>query len=404
MEQMTRPDGKRRRRLGLVLLIHFTFAFVLMIPQVLLPFWKESFDLSSTAATVLGSVFFVAYGVTAIPQSFLLVRIGLKPFTLWASLLILLSSIAFVLRPTFGLGLVTFFVMGIGVTALQMAGSLVVKQLDDDPQKYSRNYSLVLVIIGVGGLSGGLIIGTIVNRLQLPWTTLYYLFAALAGLLGLVAVFTPLSERPDNRATAVSGLRAYREVMANPGLRRYVLGIFIYLGVEIGVATWISTFLITEFQVDKVDAAAVVSLYWLMQTIGRLLGGFILHYFRPAKVLAVFALGCAVSLALAVLAPTAALVSTGFGLVGFFTSIMYPVLFAAGMSQAGRGHENVAAGVLSSAVIGGAIAPPLIGLLGQGIGSLRLSLALIVVGSLVYIGTVGIRGLLYGGKQSAPVH
>jgi FHS family L-fucose permease-like MFS transporter len=393
VKQKKQTYQNRRRLLTLVLLIHFTFAFVLMIPQVLLPFWQESFNLSSTVAAVLGSVFFIAYGLTAVPQSFLLARIRLKPFTLWASMLILVSSIVFVIRPTYELGLITFFFMGIGVTALQMAGSLVVKQLDDDPQKYSRNYSLVLVIIGVGGLSGGLLIGAIVDQLQLHWSTLYYLFAALAGFLALMTLFTPLSGETAEKETTTTNLKAYRAIFTDPRLARYTLGIFIYLGVEIGVATWITTFLITEFQVEKVAAAATVSLYWLMQTIGRLLGGVILNYIRPAKLLAVFAAGCAVALVMALLAPTPILATIGFGLVGFSTSIMYPVLFAAGMSQVDRSQENVAAGVLSAAVIGGAVTPPLIGVLSQATGSLHISLAMVIITSLGYIGVLAIRSI-----------
>jgi MFS transporter, FHS family, L-fucose permease len=386
---MITDNGRRRPQyLGLALLIHFTFALVLMIPQVLLPFWQESFQLSKTAASVLGALFFLAYGLTAIPQSLLLDRVGLKRFTLAASLLIALSSIVFVARPSFALGLVTFFMMGIGVTALQIAGSLVVKQLDSDPQKYSRNYSLILVVIGVGGLSGGLLIGVIVNRLQLPWTMLYYLFAGLAFCLALLTARTHFPARP---ATAVTSLRAYRVMAANRNLVRYAAGIFVYLGVEIGIATWIVTFLTTQFQIGKVEAAAVVSLYWLMQTIGRLLGGILLHYVSPGKALALFAVGCGGSLLLALGGGSVIRASAGFALAGFFTPIMYPVLFAAGLRQVERAYENVAAGILSSAVVGGAVVPPLIALLSQATGSLRLSLALVVILSLMYISYLGLQ-------------
>ncbi|MCP4358559.1 MAG: sugar MFS transporter [Chloroflexi bacterium] len=121
----------------------------------------------------------------------------------------------------------------------------------------------------------------------------------LLALLTAVVRFSHRSVAGTETAVSTPNRKAYLSAMTNPNLLRYTVDIFIYLGVEIGIATWITTYLMARFHIGIAEAAAIVSLYWLVQTVGRLSGGFILNRFQWAVVLAVFALGCGLSLVIA---------------------------------------------------------------------------------------------------------
>ncbi|HBH18618.1 MAG TPA: hypothetical protein DDX14_06750, partial [Cyanobacteria bacterium UBA9579] len=147
--------GLKIQLLLLLLMNYFTFALITNIPGVLLPFWKEDFVLSSTMVSFLGSAFFLAYGLTSLPQGFLHDQIGSKKTFLWAVSLVLIGSTMFAVMPRYEVGLISLFVIGIGVTALQLVGNLLVKKVDNDPSKYSRNLTLAQVFCGIGGAGGG---------------------------------------------------------------------------------------------------------------------------------------------------------------------------------------------------------------------------------------------------------
>jgi FHS family L-fucose permease-like MFS transporter len=385
-------NKSRLQLLSLLLLNYFTFALITNIPGVLLPFWKDDFHLSSTVISLLGAVFFLAYGLTSLPQGFLLDNIGNKKFFLWGIGLVIAGCSAFAFKPVYIVGLVSLFVIGVGVTALQLVGNLLVKKIDEDPSKYSRNLTLAQVFCGIGGAGGGFLIGYLINTLGLQWRSIYYIFTGLALLVGILALITSIPESKEEADYTKPSNEDYFKLAQNPLMLLYALGIFIYVGIEVGVATWISTFLVDKFAIVKVEAAKVVSIYWILQSVGRFTGGFVLNYLAAPKALVVYALGCLASLLIAVLVPAAPVASIAFIAVGFFTSIMFPTIFSLAVNSFGKSQEGTVAGILCTAIVGGAVTTPVIGLISD---ATTLTNGLVVAGtvSFLYIAFLGIKSL-----------
>jgi fucose permease len=388
---MTRKN--RFQLLYLILLTYFTTVFITYIPGVLLPFWKEDFALSNSVLGLLGATFFLAYGLTSLPQGYFLDRIGNKKFFLWASACLFAGSLIFAFFPVYRIGLISLFIIGLGLTAFQIVGNLLVKKIDDDPEKYSRNLTMAQIVQGLGGLTGGMIIGFLVNTLGWQWTSLYYIFAVMSVMLAVSALLIRIPEskpvaKSDTSKTKEDG---YLKLLKSPVALMFALGIFVYVGIEHGVATWVSSYLIGTFDMVKTNAAKVVSLYWFVQSIGRFTGVFVLNRTRPSKALAIYAVGCILSLAVAVTAPTMSLAIVGFALVGFFTSIMFPTIFSLAINSFSPRQEGTVAGILCTAIIGGAVIPPLIGFLGDVTGYLGLGMLGLGILCFSYIMFVGIQ-------------
>ena len=199
---MTRKN--RFQLLYLILLTYFTTVFITYIPGVLLPFWREDFGLTNTVVSFLGATFFLAYGLTSLPQGYFLDRIGNKKFFLWASACLFVGSLIFAFFPVYRIGLFSLFIIGIGLTAFQIVGNLLVKKIDDDPEKYSRNLTMAQVVQGLGGLAGGIIIGFIINTLGWQWMSLYYIFAIMAAMLAVSAFFIKIPEAKEQPAPVQS--------------------------------------------------------------------------------------------------------------------------------------------------------------------------------------------------------
>lgn len=143
------------------------------------------------------------------------------------------------------------------------------------------------------------------------------------------------------------------------------------------------------------QAGYLLMLYWGGAMVGRFLGIGVLRRFRPGRVLALNAIGSVVLLLFSV--NTGGYVAAGSLLaVGLMNSIMFPVIFTLAVAGLGR-HTEDASGLLSAAIVGGAVIPPLFGLIadshlgGGGVHAWRLAFALPVL-CYAYILWYGLRG------------
>ena len=387
-------ETKRKTNIQLLALLclnYFTYSLITNIPGVLLPYWKDSFHLSSMVLTFLGSVFFMAYGLTSFPQGILLDKYGNKKMFLFGIGLVFLGSILFAIFPEYIVGLFSLFVIGIGVTALQMVSNLLVKEIDEDETKYSRNLTLTQIFCGVGGLGGGFLIGFLIKDLGFHWQSIYYVFSILAMI---VAVWVFLTNIPEAHAShdEKPSMKDYVNLIKNPLMVMFAMGIFVYVGIEVGVATWISTFLVDKFDMMKNTAAMVVGLYWGFLALGRFTGGILLNYLNTSKALVLYAVGAFLSLTCAVIIPDKMISAICFIMVGFFASIMFPSIFSLCVNSFDKKEEGAVAGILCTTIVGGAVTAPVIGFLGA-LTSLPVALIIVGILSFGYIGLIGVKTL-----------
>ena len=387
-------ETKRKTNIPLLALLclnYFTFSLITNIPGVLLPYWKDSFHLSSMVLTFLGSVFFMAYGLTSFPQGILLDKFGNKKMFLFGIGLVFLGSILFAIIPEYIVGLFSLFIIGIGVTTLQMVSNLLVKGIDEDETKYSRNLTLTQIFVGVGGLGGGFLIGFLIRNLGFHWQSIYYVFSVLAMIVAVWVFLTNIPEVHEKHGEKPSA-KDYLNLVKNPLMIMFAMGIFVYVGIEVGVATWISTFLVDKFEMLKSSAAMVVGLYWGFLAVGRFTGGILLNYLNTSKALLLYAIGAFVALVFAVVVPDKMVSAACFILVGFFLSIMFPSIFSLCVNSFDKKEEGAVAGILCTTIVGGALTAPIIGFLDK---LTSLPVALIIVGliSFGYIGLIGVKTL-----------
>jgi fucose permease len=178
------------------------------------------------------------------------------------------------------------------------------------------------------------------------------------------------------------GLQAYRELIGDRSVRLFFLGIIAYVGTEQSLANWMSQFLSTYHHFDPAkDGAHAVSLFWGLMSIGCVLGLVLLKLLDAKVVLAAFTLLAFVSVGLA-LYGSAQTSLIAFPMSGFFLSVMYSIIFSFGLNSVSRYHGAMS-GILCTGILGGAIVPLLVGLLGDWFG-LRIGL-LSVFATLGYI-------------------
>lgn len=398
-----------RRSIGMVALVMLTFFVISLITNVIgaiNPDVGQSFGLSLTFVGLLAFAFFVAYGVMSIPSGLLVERFREKPVMMAAFGLALAGALLISLLPSYPVFLLSLFLIGAGFAALQVVINPLLRAAGGE-EHYAFNsvlaqlifggasflspflYSYFVRNIGKTGAEGKPLIGLMSKLVRpgLSWVSVYWVFAVI--LLVMVAViaaarFPVVVRKDDEKAGAWA---THKALFKNRTVLLFFLGIFAYVGTEQGVSFWISKFLKTYHGYDpQTVGAARVAWFWLLMTIGGVLGLVLLKFLDSRKVLLGFTVAALVFLTLALFGP-GPLALVMFPALGFAASVMWPVIFSLALNSVSSHHGSFA-GILCTGIIGGALLPPLIGFLG-GLVGLRQGMFVLYL-TLGYILSIGL--------------
>jgi len=403
------PAPASRRSPGLVALVMLTFFVISLVTNVIgaiNPDVGQSFGLSLGLVSLLAFAFFVAYGVMSIPSGMLVERFREKPVMLAAFGLALSGALLISLAPAFPVFLLSLFLIGAGFAALQVVINPLLR-VSGGEEHYAFNsvaaqlifggasflspflYSYFVRNVGRPGAEAKPLVGLMTRLVRpgLSWDSVYWVFAAiLAVMVAVVAAarFPVVERKDDERAGAWA---AHKALFRNRTVVLFFLGIFAYVGTEQGVSFWISKFLETYHGYDpQTVGAARVAWFWLLMTVGGVLGLVLLKVLDSRKVLLGFTAAALVFLTLALFGP-GPLALVMFPAMGFAASVMWPVIFSLALNSVDRHHGSFA-GILCTGIIGGALLPPVIGFLG-GLVGLRPGMLVLYL-TLGYILSIGL--------------
>ena len=370
---------------ALVFLIFFAISLLTNILGPLIPDMIRTFALSLGMAGFLPFAFFVAYGVMSIPSGMLVERYREKAVIAAAFAVAFAGSLAFALVPRFAVGLPSLFLIGIGMAMLQVAINPLLRVAGGE--KHFAFFSVAAqLVFGLASFLSPHVYTYLVTRRGLPWSSLYWVFtvvtAAMAAVV-LAARFPRVERTAEERPGAWA---THRALLQNPHVLLYALGIFCYVGAEQGVANWISQFLSSYHGFDpQTVGATAVGRFWLLMTIGCLLGMVLLKLMDSRTVLKGAAVLSMASLGVAQFGP-ATVSLYAFPFVGFCLSVMWSIIFALALNSVAEHHGSFS-GILCTAIVGGAIAPLVVGWLGDAVG-LRHALSFVYL-PLAYILSIG---------------
>ncbi len=390
---------------GLIFLIFFVISFLTNILGPLIPDIIDSFILSLTLAGFLPFSFFVAYGVMSIPAGALVERYGEKPVMVVSFILAFIGSFLFATFPYFSVAMFSLFLIGIGMAMLQVAINPLLRTAGGE-EHFAFNSVMAQLIFGAASFISPQVYTYLVKNLQnqvgevnfvisalakvvptdLPWISLYWVFTVIALIMVVIIASARLPKvelKEDERAGA---WESYKQLFKNKFVILYFLGIFAYVGTEQGVANWISKFLATYHGFDpQVVGADAVSYFWGLMTAGCLLGLLLLKLFDSRKVLIGFASAAIITLSIALFG-SAMMSLYAFPLVGFFASVMWSIIFSLALNSVEKHHGSFS-GILCTAIIGGAVVPLIVGMLGDLFG-LRFGMIFLYL-TLGYILSIG---------------
>tara|TARA_B100000575_G_scaffold232580_1_gene193870 strand:+ start:2371 stop:3429 length:1059 start_codon:yes stop_codon:yes gene_type:complete len=341
----------------------------------------------------------------SIPSGFLVEYIGEKKVMVLAFFISFFGALIFSINPNYLFYILSLFLIGSGMAMLQVSINPLLRNIGGE-KEFAFNSVLGQLFFGLASFFSPLIYSYLITRLSvdgmsssyiillfkkitspnLRWVSLYWIFATVSFLMCVILIFTNFPAKENPEQVNKEKINNYRMLIKNPIVILYFFGIFSYVGLEQGVANWISKFLELYHSIDpQVMGAKIISNFWGLMTLGTISGLFLLKILDSRKILVFFTSTSIISLLLAVFGPLyVSLVS--FPLIGFFISTMWSIIISLALNSMSENHGTFS-GILVSGIIGGAFFPLIIGILADFAG-LKVSLTLLLI-PLLFILSIG---------------
>ncbi|HEX3165494.1 MAG TPA: L-fucose:H+ symporter permease [Chitinophagaceae bacterium] len=379
----------------LVTSLFFLWAFLHNTNPILIPHLKKACQLSDTQSSFIDLAVYLGYFSIAIPAGLVMHKYGYKRGIIIGLCLYAAGALLFIPAAsgrTFGLFLAALFILASGATFLETVANPYISVLGPKETSEQRlNFAQSFNGVGafVAPLIGGTFIlsgvehtkeelnqmaanGTLNAYLQSEADTVkipYLIIAVVVAIVTIGFLFTKLPEvKESDSADAHTGFSL--KVLRHPHVRWAVIAQFFYVGAQVGVGSFFIRFSKQVMDLGEKPASYLWgSIAMVGFMVGRFAGTFLMKFIKPQKLLFIYALINILLLVLALNTSGKIAVYT-LTAVPFFMSIMFPTIFALGIKELGE-ETKMASSLLVMAIVGGALAPVLMGGISDYTGSMQ---------------------------------
>jgi FHS family L-fucose permease-like MFS transporter len=370
---MSERAASNRVALTVVTAVFFMWGFITVLNDVLIPHLKALFTLNYAEAMLIQFIFFGAYFVMSLPAGRVVERLGYRSSIVIGLAVTGMGALLFVPAArlvSYGVFLGAFFVLASGITLLQVAANPYASLLGNARQASAR-LTLAQALNSLGTMLAPLFGGILILGLGEPGADLSSAafhaaqaalvtppYLAIAAALFVLAFLVRAFNLPEVReAKDAAHAHTFAEVLRHRHVRLGVIAIFVYVGAEVAIGSFMISYLSlpTIGGVSERDASHYVSLYWGGAMVGRFAGVLLMRRFEP-RVLLALAAGIAAVLVAATMSSHGRVALWSVVAIGLFNSIMFPTIFTLGIAGLGTATDK-AASLLIMAIVGGAVVP-----------------------------------------------
>ena len=350
----------------LVTSLFFLWGFAHSILDVLNKHFQETLHINKTQSAFIQMVLYGGYFLMALPAGRIISRFGYRAGVLSGLCLYGIGALLFIpgsMLLSFPFFLFSLFVIGCGLTCLETAANPYVTVLGS-PQDAERRINLAQSLNGLGWIVGPLVGGLFLFSGGSGEADIATPYTIIGIAVLLVAVLFSFVKLPDVKAA--SSVEAVDE--SDRGLwshRHFVFGLgalFLYVAAQTGINSFFINYVVEEGDVTNAVAALMLSFgrmgFFLC---GRISGFLLMKRIRREKLLIGCALGAIFAMSLVIFVRGV----PGMGAImvcSLCESIMFPTIFAFALRGLGR-HTKTASSYLIMCIVGGAVAPVLMGMI-----------------------------------------
>ncbi len=279
---------------GTLITVFFFWGFVAASNSILIPVFKEKFDLSAGQSQFVELAFYIAYsvgsllymGVSNLLKTDLLGKMGYKTGISVGLAISAVGTLMFYPAAEFAnlnLMLAGLFIVGLGFALQQIAANPLAISMGD-PATGSQRLSMagginnlgttigpVLISYAIFGSASATTTETDLNTLKAPYLLLGAAFLLVAAILYFSSVPNKIATEETLSSDLSESLKdnSRKSAFSYPQLWLGMIGIFVYVGVEVATQSNLPQYLSEGLGIPKESVSPYISLYWASLMIGR---------------------------------------------------------------------------------------------------------------------------------------
>lgn len=247
----------------------------------LLPYLTEHFHTSQTTISIVFMLTFLGYSTSALCNEFLHWEIGRFGVLIVASLCLTTPFLLIACIEVLWVYIGVHFIYGLGMGLLDSCLNVFLSSLVD----HNELMGLLHGFYGLGSVFSPPMVSWILARWG--YRPPYALLATLSfmGFIAILLLFRKesrdkyrlhVSQNDGSTTEKVTVL----SLLTNPMVVVFCVYLFLYIGAELSVGSWLLTYLRSVKDMEQQQASYVVSWFWVGLTCGRMLLGFVTKRFK----------------------------------------------------------------------------------------------------------------------------
>jgi MFS transporter, FHS family, L-fucose permease len=339
---------------------------------------KQDFALSDTLANLLPMMVFLWFAVFSIPTGLLMNKIGRKKTVLLSMAITFIAMLVPLVAYRFEIVLVAFALLGIGNTILQVSlNPLLSNVVRGD--RLTSGLTWGQFIKAIASFLGPIIAGFAAASLG-NWKLLFPVFAVVTLLSTLWLFFTQIEEHPVGGKT--SSFAGCFGLLKDTTILMLFLGIMAVVGIDVGLNTTIPKFLMERCNILLEQAGLGTSLYFIARTTGTFIGAILLIKFSGRRFLIISMIVAIAAMLVMLMMNNLWAILVLIFIMGFAVANVFSIIFSAALQKKPE-RANEISGLMIMGVAGGAIIPPMMGVVSDMMGQTG-GMALLLV-AMIYL-------------------
>ena len=353
----------------LITTLFFLWGFAHSILDVLNKHFQESMHISKAESALVQAVVYGGYFLMAIPAGKIIRRFGYRTGVMTGLVLYGIGALLFIPGGrllSFPFFLFSLFIIGCGLTCLETAANPYVTVLGS-PSGAERRINLSQSFNGLGWIFGPLVGGLFLfadgdsnGNISTPYTIIGVVVLCVAIVFSRIHLPEVDEDTQDNTpqqdTPSATSLWSHRNFIYG------LAALFLYVAAQTGINSFFINYVTENASISNAQASLLLSFGGMgLFMFGRMGGSWIMSRIKAERVLLACSLGAIVAMCV-LLTGAGTLGVAAFFLCYLSESIMFPTIFA--LSLRGLGHyTKQASSYLIMSIVGGAIAPLLMGLI-----------------------------------------
>ncbi len=357
-----------------VLLAFFVMGFVDLV-GIAANYVKTDFALSDTLANLLPSMVFFWFLIFSVPTGLLMNRIGRRKTVVLSLAVTSVSLLLPWIHYSFGVMMVSFSLLGIGNTLMQVSINPLMSDIVNR-DRLASNLTMGQLVKAVASFIAPIIAAWAAGRYG-DWKLLFPIFMGVSVISTLLLGASRIKENDHENTRSTFGQSF--SLLGNGLILLSFIGIMCHVGIDVGVNTTAPKILMERLGMPLEEAGWATSLYFLFRTIGCFTGTVLLarcpaNRFFQASVLLMVA-----AMVLLFVSTDKTVIYTGIALVGLGNSNIFPIILSRAMLYMPDKKNEVSA-LMIMALFGGTVFPLLMGIASDAAASQVGALAVLAAG------------------------